>query len=107
MTQRRSFLALAAGGLLGLRLSADAVAAARAAPAADNTWQNWSGIEHCAPRQWPVPGSLDELAQLLKSSPGPLRCVGAGHSFTALVPTPGTICWGAQLLPLKCEYQIR
>ncbi len=92
-SDRRSFLTLAAGSLLGLRLSAAAVAATRDAPpaAAAQGWSNWSGIEHCQPRQWPVPASVDELAGLLKSAPGPLRCVGAGHSFTALVPTPGTL----------------
>jgi FAD-linked oxidoreductase len=94
MTRRRSVLGLAAGSLLGLRLSAAAVAAGRdAAPAspASGAWSNWSGIERCQPRQWPMPASVDELAVLLKSAPGPVRCVGAGHSFSALVPTPGTL----------------
>ncbi|MED5620403.1 D-arabinono-1,4-lactone oxidase [Ideonella sp. BN130291] len=93
MTPRRSFLGLAAGSLLGLRLSAGAVAATRdtAAVAAATAWSNWSGIERCQPRAWPMPATLDELAALVKSAPGPLRCVGAGHSFSALVPTPGTL----------------
>jgi len=95
MPSRRSVLAAAlaaaAGNALGLRLSAGAVAATRGAAADASAWRNWSGIEGCSPRQWPVPGSLDELAQLLKGAPGPVRCVGAGHSFTALVPTPGTL----------------
>jgi len=93
MSTRRSFLCNAVAGLAGLRLSAAAVAAERAAPAAAGAgiWHNWSGIESCQPRQWPVPASLDELAGLLKAAPGPLRCVGAGHSFTGLVPTSGTL----------------
>lgn len=92
MTDRRSFLSWAAGSLLGLQLGAPAVAAMRDARAADaGSWSNWSGIERCQPRAWPVPASVDELAALMASSPGPLRCVGAGHSFTALVPTSGTL----------------
>jgi FAD-linked oxidoreductase len=92
VTDRRSFLHLAAAGLLGSRLSASAFAASKssAAPAAAG-WRNWSGNETCTPRQWTLPGSVDELASLLKKAPGPVRCVGAGHSFTALVPTPGTL----------------
>ncbi|MEW6703878.1 MAG: D-arabinono-1,4-lactone oxidase [Pseudomonadota bacterium] len=90
MTRRRSFLALAAGSWLGAGLSARGVAAARAGASAGG-WRNWSGVETCMPRQWLLPASLDELAQLLKTAPGPLRCVGAGHSFSALVPTPGTL----------------
>lgn len=94
MPDRRSFLSLAASSLLGLQVSASAVAAARdaGAPATNAArWQNWSGIQRCTPRQWLVPASLDELADVLKRGPGPLRCVGAGHSFTPLAPTAGTL----------------
>jgi FAD-linked oxidoreductase len=60
------------------------------APAAQ-TWSNWSAIASCRPRQWVTPATVEDLATVLKSAPAPLRCVGAGHSFTALVPTDGTL----------------
>ncbi len=54
-------------------------------------WQNWSGYQSCVPEARIAPGSIDELAEALKSAKGPVRPVGAGHSFTPLVPTDGTI----------------
>jgi FAD-linked oxidoreductase len=54
-------------------------------------WQNWSGYQHCLPAERVAPASLDELVSLLRTAPGPIRPVGAGHSFTPLVPTEGTI----------------
>lgn len=64
-------------------------------PAADTNgrllWRNWSGIEHSYPAFRWAPLSLDELATKIAASPGPIRAVGAGHSFTPLVPTDGTL----------------
>jgi len=54
-------------------------------------WQNWSGGQSCLPAARLAPASADELAGILASSPKPIRAVGTGHSFTALVPTDGTI----------------
>ncbi len=54
-------------------------------------WQNWSGYQFGLPAQRVAPASEDELAALMKSAPGPIRPVGAGHSFTPLVPTDGTL----------------
>lgn len=54
-------------------------------------WQNWSGYQHALPAQRVAPSSLVELADLMRTAPAPLRPVGAGHSFTPLVPTEGTI----------------
>ncbi len=54
-------------------------------------WQNWSGYQHCLPAQRLAPASLDELVDLLRKTPGPIRPVGAVHSFTPLVPTDGSI----------------
>jgi FAD-linked oxidoreductase len=54
-------------------------------------WRNWSGIETAYPAARAAPASEDELAALLKTAQPPVRAVGAGHSFTALVPTPGTL----------------
>ncbi|MDL5031593.1 D-arabinono-1,4-lactone oxidase [Pelomonas sp. APW6] len=53
-------------------------------------WQNWSGLQRCE-AAWLLPTSEEQLAASLPALKGPLRCVGAGHSFTALVPTPGTL----------------
>jgi FAD-linked oxidoreductase len=54
-------------------------------------WRNWSGIQTAYPAQRAAPASEDALAALVKAAPAPIRAVGAGHSFTALVPTPGTL----------------
>lgn len=98
LPHRRRFLGRSATALLGLPLAARALASpAGARPAAAvqavaaPAWHNWSASVSCQPRQWVAPATLDELAATLKSAPGPLRCVGAGHSFTALVPTQGTL----------------
>ncbi|HEX5371575.1 MAG TPA: D-arabinono-1,4-lactone oxidase [Aquabacterium sp.] len=54
-------------------------------------WHNWSGLQTCQPSGRLMPGTPAELATWLRSSSGPLRCVGSGHSFTGLVPTSGTL----------------
>ena len=54
-------------------------------------WRNWSGSQSCQPRSRLAPASVAELQQVIRDSSGPLRPVGAGHSFTALVPTDGDI----------------
>lgn len=57
----------------------------------DLVWRNWSGIQHSYPSQRLSPKSEDELTQILKTAPAPIRAVGAGHSFMPLVPTDGTL----------------
>lgn len=71
-------------------LIADAVAQT---PAKKNTiaWRNWSGVQECLPSSRQAPADVAALQELLSSAPAPIRPVGAGHSFTALVPTDGTI----------------
>ncbi|MBX9642856.1 MAG: FAD-binding protein [Novosphingobium sp.] len=54
-------------------------------------WSNWSGLEHAWPARRAAPANEAELAALLPSTATPIRPVGAGHSFTALVPTEGTL----------------
>jgi FAD-linked oxidoreductase len=69
---------------------APAAGAATAAPAP--AWKNWSGIQGCTPKALETPGNEAELAVVLrKAGAGGARCVGAGHSFTALVPTDATL----------------
>jgi len=54
-------------------------------------WRNWSGIESAYPAIRSAPKTEAEVAQTLKTAPAPIRPVGAGHSFTGLVPTSGTL----------------
>jgi FAD-linked oxidoreductase len=54
-------------------------------------WRNWSGIQHSYPGARWVPQSVDELAAKIAMQAGPIRAVGAGHSFMPLVPTDGTL----------------
>ncbi|MES2316255.1 MAG: D-arabinono-1,4-lactone oxidase [Pseudomonadota bacterium] len=91
MTARRRLflksgaLALAAG-LLPLR------SVQAGAPAASSiAWQNWSASAQCQARALAAPADEHAIAALLRASSGAVRCVGAGHSFSPLVPTDGTI----------------
>lgn len=54
-------------------------------------WRNWSGGQYCEPSARVAPANEDALVDLMTSASGPVRPVGAGHSFTGLVPTDGTI----------------
>lgn len=60
-------------------------------PKGKMAWRNWSGYLACAPEKITAPRTEQDLVTLLKGSKGPIRPVGAGHSFTPLVPTEGTI----------------
>ena len=82
-----------AGGLAGRRLWLDREPVMPALQDAQGRliWSNWSGIAHAYPAERAAPASEDELVHILKTAPGPVRPVGSGHSFTALVPTQGTL----------------
>lgn len=54
-------------------------------------WRNWSGIQSAYPALRAGPANEDEVLVALARGPAPVRAVGAGHSFTALVPTDGTL----------------
>jgi len=54
-------------------------------------WTNWAGNQSCRPAARWAPKSEDELVAQLAQQPGSVRPVGAGHSFTALVPSDGTL----------------
>jgi len=54
-------------------------------------WRNWSGVQHAYPAARLAPQDDGELVTILKVAQAPIRPVGAGHSFTALVPTDGTL----------------
>jgi len=52
-------------------------------------WRNWSGGQVAYPAGRFAPDSEAALVDWLRAGSGPVRPVGAGHSFTALVPTDG------------------
>lgn len=56
---------------------------------AKTPWRNWSGHISANPAGRFAPAGEDELVAWLKTSHGPIRPVGSGHSFTPLVPTDG------------------
>jgi FAD-linked oxidoreductase len=100
MIARRDFLgagtaaALAGAGALGTAsLSGCGVTptVTPEPPLAPGEWRNWSGIERCHPSVQAAPADEQAVADLLRAGQGPVRCAGAGHSFTALVPTDGTL----------------
>lgn len=52
-------------------------------------WQNWSGLLQADPAWQVYPQSLAELRTVIRHAPGPIRPVGASHSFAPLCPTSG------------------
>ena len=88
--QGSSALAVAhALGLIGLPDAAQAQSAPTAT--ARPTWHNWSGLQQATPAAIATPANEAELIDLMRKVRGEVRAVGSGHSFTALVPTTGTI----------------
>jgi FAD-linked oxidoreductase len=55
------------------------------------TWSNWSGGVTCKPRAILAPKDEVDLAAAVRKSDGPVRVPGAGHSFTPLNATDGTL----------------
>lgn len=100
MTPRRKVLlggagvlALGVGSCAGRRwwLDREPVAPPATDAKGHALWSNWSGLEHAWPAKRAAPADEAELAALLPTAQTPIRPVGAGHSFTALVPTEGTL----------------
>ena len=54
-------------------------------------WSNWSGNQVSYPAERARPRNIEALVSLLKETDGKIRAVGAGHSFSALVPTDETL----------------
>ena len=61
------------------------------AKAEREAWQNWSGWVKAAPRARLKPESEAALAEGVKKAEGPLRVFGAGHSFTPIAASDGTL----------------
>ena len=57
---------------------------------AQPAWQNWSGEQRVHPSAKWSPQNEDELRQRVRDAAS-VRVVGAGHSFSPLVPTSGAI----------------
>ncbi|GAB5451677.1 MAG: D-arabinono-1,4-lactone oxidase [Halioglobus sp.] len=98
MLNRRNLLSamitatVGAGAVGGWPVLANAAASSKRLP-----WRNWSGSQQCLPEARKAPATVAELQELVASSAGTVRPVGAGHSFTPLVPTDGTIVSLARL----------
>ncbi len=75
-------------GFVGLALSGRPSTLPPPAPAG---WSNWSGGQRCNPAAIAAPADEAALTALVKTAQAPIRPAGAGHSFTPLVPTDGTI----------------
>lgn len=54
-------------------------------------WVNWAANQFCYPAQILSPENEDQVAEYLKSARGTVRAVGAGHSFSPVVPTSDTL----------------
>ncbi len=54
-------------------------------------WRNWGANQGCRPEARLAPRDEASLLEALATAPAPIRPVGAGHSFSALVPSEGTL----------------
>lgn len=54
-------------------------------------WSNWSGNQTAEPQHIARPRDMDDLKAAITRAAGPVRVVGAGHSFTPLAATDGTL----------------
>lgn len=54
-------------------------------------WTNWAGNQSAPNARVLQPRSEEELKDILQSANGPIRISGAGHSFTPIVSTSGTV----------------
>jgi len=68
--------------------------AGRSHPLHRSHWSNWSGGVMCHPARQVMPANEDALARAFRDArptDGPVRVVGAGHSFTPLCATDGLL----------------
>ena len=91
MINRRNLLSSLVSAALCAGLAPVLPVTARAASERRIPWRNWSGSQTCLPDTRIAPATVEELQALLASTTGPVRPVGAGHSFSPLVPTDGTL----------------
>ncbi len=91
MMKRRDMLSALVAAAVSSQFSPGLASFASAAEKRRIPWRNWSGSQQCFPQARTAPASVDELRELITTTSGVIRPVGAGHSFTPLVPTDGTI----------------
>lgn len=92
MIKRRSVLAaLVAAAAATQAAPLRAVTGTDASRPRQIPWRNWSGSQQSLPTARSAPATVAELQELIASAKGTVRAVGAGHSFSPLVPTDGTI----------------
>lgn len=91
LNRRAMLAALAGAAVAGLSGPVSAQAPQKSHGKRRLSWRNWSGSQQCLPEARVAPATLAELQQLVRDAQGVIRPVGAGHSFTPLVPTDGTI----------------
>lgn len=92
MFKRRDVIGALVTGALGVGVNPGwAVSTGKTTEKRRLPWRNWSGSQQCYPQSREAPESIEALQNLIASATGPVRPVGAGHSFTPLVPTDGTI----------------
>ncbi|WP_374568285.1 D-arabinono-1,4-lactone oxidase [Ideonella sp.] len=108
MSRRALLRGIGAAGVAAALRPVSAWAAGPAASGAPSAapkpaWHNWSGLQSCQPAAWAVPATEDETLALLRNAAAPLRSVGAGHSFTQLVPTEGTLLSMDRLAGLRAH----
>ena len=63
-------------------------------PTAGATWTNWDRRQHATPAVFERPAGIAQLRDALERAHDAgrrVRVAGSGHSFTALVPTDGTL----------------
>lgn len=84
---RRSFLASSVKAALFASYGVGSLSTANAAQA--TRWRNWSGGQACQPAGRIDISSQDQLVAFLKTTSGPIRPIGSGHSFSPLIPTDG------------------
>lgn len=88
-SSRRRFLQHA--GVFGAGMAGVGVPVAQVRGDAAGSWRNWSGNQSAQPAAIHFPADEDELRRLLTTGRSPVRAFGASHSFSALVPSTGTM----------------
>ncbi len=61
--------------------------------------QNWSGHTLFRRARVHEPATVDEIRAIVAGATGPVRVVGAGHSFNGLADTDGDLLWLGRLAP--------
>ena len=61
-----------------------------------DVWSNWSGWVKAWPQNLVTATTEEEVVEIVKTAPAPIRVAGRGHSFTPLVESNGTLLtiWG-------------